>query len=92
MAAGVDGDSRILGPATAERPERLDKSMGEPRPPRPFDQALQEAPPLRPGSPTPKLPIIPGFSTFLSVCGKNTPTSSLLVTGTPCVTVFFPKP
>lgn len=50
-AAGADGDSRILGPAAAERPARLNKSMGSPgllilltrlcRKPRPYGLAAK---------------------------------------------------
>lgn len=65
------------------RPERsalLDGSMRRCRPPCPFDEAFQEAPPLRPAC------YGQSFLSLLSVfclCGEYTPTSSLLVTGTP---------
>ena len=52
---------------------RMESSVSSSGPPRPFDQASQEAPPLQP---TP-----PPTPSSLFVCGKNTPTRSLMVTG-----------
>lgn len=90
MAAGADGDSHILGPAAAERPARLNKSMGSPgllilltrlcRKPRPYGLARQGQSFLS----------SLGFLLFC-LCGKNTPTGSLLVTGTPLCHRFFSK-
>lgn len=47
----------------------------------PFDPASQEAPPLQ-------ARLVPP----LALCGKNTPTGSLLVTGTPMRHAFPPEP
>lgn len=67
------------------------RAWGEPRPPRPFDQALQEAPPLRPGSPRPKLLIIPGFSTFFVCVWKKHPHRQPTGYGNSVCHCFFPK-
>lgn len=92
MVAGADGDSRILGPAAAERPARLNKSTGSPglfilltrlcRKPRPYGLACQGQSFLS----------SLGFLLFCLCVEKTPPSAAYWLRELRCITVFFPKP
>lgn len=89
MVAGADGDSRILGPAAAERPARLNKSTGSPglfillirlcRKPRPYGLACQGQSFLS----------SLGFLLFCLCVEKTPPLAAYWLRELRCITVFF---